>query len=428
MSENTEGDFDPFDNAAQEAQTAEATPEDVVGEVDLGGDEVDPDDLFADADFSEEETAEAIEVYESGKAYESPLDVGIKEKMWVPVRLQNVSFEEKHKPRLSSKICVAVGVGASGKRQTVVAYDKMEEAIRNGFEEKLVEMDLPYILAEANHVAPEFGQRRFPYEIEVPGLTIKTALFPERTTGRKGYKNDAGPSLRKAAGVTQPGEAVNLKTLPEIASRLEGQIVMAQVTLRTKDKPRPRLNADGSPVTVLVDLHSGAPLTVYRTEAQATSENQEPVYLLNDGSGQVWDGNPKLLVPIGGSDNVYAVRDSGEQSAPLMDLYSQTTDYLKPKFLPVPERNIEVEMQDGSIAKGQITWDTVGAITKDKTPGVPVDVFLMNGDQAGQRITAIWFGTQWNERPAPKKAGEDSGRDTDQTGGGLDEFAGAKTL
>jgi hypothetical protein len=425
MSENTEAEqFDPFDKAAQEAA---ATPEDAVGEVDLGGDEVDPDDLFADADFSEEETDEAIEVYESGETYENPLDVGIKEKMWVPVRLQNVSFEEKHKPRLSSKICVAVGVGANGNKQTVVAFDKMEEAIRNGFEEKLVEMKLPYILAEANHVAPEFGQRRFPYEIEVPGLTVKTALFPERTTGRKGYKNDSGPSLRKAAGVTQPGEAVNLKTLPEIAARLEGQIVMAQVTLRTKDKPRPRLNADGSPVTVLVDLHSGAPLTVYRTEAQATSEGEEPIYLLNDGSGQVWDGNPKLLVPYGSSDNVYAVRDGGEQSAPLMDLYSQTTDYLKSKFLPMPERNIEVEMQDGSIAKGQITYDTIGAIAKDKTPGVPVDVFLMNGDQAGQRITAIWFGTQWNERPTPKKKGEDSSGDA-EGGSGFDEFAGAKTL
>ena len=72
------------------------------------------------------------------------------------------------------------------------------------------------------------------------------------------------------------------------------------------------------------------------------------------------------------------------------------------------------------LASEGFTWGTVGAITLNKTPGVPVDILIGAGagDRTGKKITAVWLGTQWTEVPAEGDGG----------GSGLDEFAGAKNL
>jgi len=426
MSDNTE--FDPFNQPAEGAQgePADAVPGgDVLDGIDL---DTELDDLFDDADMelSEDETDEAVQVYESGSTYVNPLDVGLQDKMWVPVRITTAAFKEKHTPRLSSKVCLAVKVDPeSGKKRVYVPFEQVEAQIAAGATEVIREHELPYFICEANHVAPKYGQRRYPYEIEVPALTIKTALFKQNRSGRTGYKNEDGRSLRMAAGATQPGEAVNLKTMPVIAKRMEDKIVMAQITLSTKNKPRPRLDANNQPVTVLVNPETGAPVTVFAAQKQNDEDPQ--VYIYNDESGSFYEGNEKLLVHI--KDQVYAIADSSENSGALMEDQVQTTDYLKTKFMPVPERKIEVELYDPEadvdaepvVAKGEITWDTVGAITLNKAPGVPVDVVLGSGagKRIGQTITAVWLGTQWNEQPPKTEDGQ---------GGGLDEFASAKNL
>lgn len=407
MSDNTE--FDPFNQPAEGAadvtDAAPATSDDVLGGIDF---DAELDDLFegAELELEEDETDEQVKVYEAGNTYVNPLDVGLKDKMWVPIRITSAGFKDKHTPRLSSKVCVAVKVDpTTGKKRVFVPFDHVEAQVAAGATEVVGEYELPYFICEANHVAPEFGQRRYPYEIEVPALTIKTAFFKEQRSGRKGYKNDDGRTLRVAAGATQPGEKVNLQTMPEIAKRMEDKIVMACITLSTKTKTRPRLDANNQPISVLLDSETGAPVTVF-------SPQDGTGYILNDGSGQVWDGNEKLLVKV--DDRVYAIADKGETSGPLMEEYAQTTDYLKTKFLPVPERNVEVEMRNGETVKGEITWGTVGAIAQDKTPGVFVDVLL----RTGKTVTAVWLGTQWTE----------VAKDEDGEGGGLDEFAGAKNL
>lgn len=424
MSENNE--FDPFNqpsgDSAPAADTNDAAPAaDVLDGVDLNFD-TDLDDLFADADLdlSEDESDEAVRVYEAGDTYVNPLDVGLKDKMWVPVRINVAEFKEKHTPRLSSKVCVAVKVDQqTGKKRVYVPFDAVEAQIQAGATEVVGEYELPYFICEANHVASGFGQRRYPYEVEVPALTIKTAFFKEHRSGRKGYRNEDGRSLRMATGATQPGEAVNLSTMPGIAKRMEEKIVMAQITLSTKTKPRPRLDANNKPISILIDTDTGAPVTVFAAEKQSPEDPQ--VYLHNDETGTVYDGNEGLLVHI--KDSVYAIMDSGENSGPLMEDVTMVTDYLKTKFLPVPERKVEVELYNGDTAKGEITWDTIGAITLDKTAGVPVDIVLGSGagDRVGQTITAVWLGTQWTELPPKDK--KDGGE-----GGGLDEFAGAKNL
>jgi hypothetical protein len=420
MSDNPE--FDPFnqpEGAADDVNdaVADAVQDDVLdGEI---------DDLFdgADMELEEDETDEQVKVYEAGQTYVDPISVGLKDKMWVPVRIQVAEFKAKHSPRLSSKVCVAVKVGEDGKKRVYVPFEQVETQIAAGATEMVGEYELPYFICEANHVAPEFGQRRYPYEIEVPALTIKTAFFKEQRTGRKGYKNDDGRSLRVAAEATQPGEKVNLQTMPEIAKRMEDKVVMACITLSTKSKPRPRVDANNQPISVLLNAETGVPVTVFPMEKQEGQENEPTVYLLNDGSGQVWEGNPKLLVHV--VDKVYAIADKGETSGPLMEDVSMTTDYLKTKFLPVPERKVEVELRNGQTVQGEITWGTVGAIAQNKTPGIFVDIMLGggSGDRTGHTLTAVWLGTQWTEVVPEGSDDGDSGE-----GGGLDEFAGAKTL
>jgi hypothetical protein len=413
MSDSPE--FDPFANEGSADGVTDAIPDDVLSDVDVDSE---LDDLFADAELAmeEDESDEEVKVYEAGDTYVNPLDVGLKDKMWVPIRITSASFKEKHKPRLSAKTCVAVKVGEDGKKRVYVPFDQVEAQVAAGATEVVGEYELPYFICEANHVAPEFGQRRYPYEIEVPSLTIKTAYFREQRSGRTGYKNEDGRTLRVAAGATEPGEKVNLKTMPVIADRMQDKIVMAQITLSTKSKSRPRLDGNNQPISVLIDPDTGAPVTVFPTEKQAGQEDEPTVYLYNDGSGRVYEGSPKLLIKL--DDRLYAIADKGETSGPLMEDYSQTTDYLKTKFLPVPERKVEVEMRDGEVERGEITWGTVGAIAQSKTPGTPVDILMGSGKKAGQTITAVWLGTQWIEI-APEGEGE---------GGGLDEFAGAKNL
>lgn len=416
MSDNK--DFDPFEQPEGAAADTTATDaadlgDDVLSDVDLDGE---LDDLFAGADMEleEDETDEAVKVFEAGDTYVNPLDVGLKDKMWVPIRISVAEFKDKHTPRLSSKVCVAVKVGEDGKKRVYVPFDQVEAQLGAGAKEIIHEMELPYFICEANHVAPQFGQRRYPYEIEVPALTIKTALFKPNRSGRTGYKNEDGRSLRVAAQATEPGEKVNLQTMPVIAKRLEEKIVMAQITLSTKTKTRPRLDANNNPVTVLVDPETGGLVTVFATERQ--EGDTSTTYLLNDGSGQVWNGNEKLLVKadLDATEKIYAIVDKGENSAPLMDEYAQTTDYLKTKFQPVPERKVDVELRNGETVSGEITWDTVGAITLSLTPGVFVDVLT----RTGQTVTAVWLGTQWTEVAKEK----------DNEGGGFDEFAGASNL
>lgn len=410
MSENAQ--FDPFNQPQGAADAvADAVPEgdDILVDVDT-----DLDDLFAgaDMDLEEEETEGGVTVYESGDIYVNPLDVGLKDKMWVPIRITTSEFKEKHKPRLSSKVCVAMKVGEDGKKRVFVAFDQVEAAIQAGAEEVVTELELPYFICEANHVAPAFGQRRYPYEIEVPALTVKTALFREHRSGRKGYKNEDGRSLRLAASATEPGEKVNLKTMPVIAKRMEEAVVMAQITLSTKDKPRPRLDANNNPIMALSDPNTGTPITVVAMERQ--EGDTKTTYMMNDESGAIWEGNEKLLVGV--EEGIYAVIDTGEYSAPLMQMVSQTTDYLKTKFLPVPDRDVEVELLDGETVSGQITWDTVGAIALNKTPGVFVDILT----RTGRTVTAVWLGTQWAE--------VDNSDDKRDNGSGLDEFSGASKL
>lgn len=373
MSDETQ-QFDPWDAPADEPV--------------LDGDEGDLgdigefDDILDEVDLEEEESGEAIKARDERKTYSDPRDVGLLDKMWVPILLSEPTVDEKFVPRLSSKTCIAQKDG-----KTYVLYDQVEAMLKAGATEKIAEVPLPYFLVQANHIAPRFGRRRFNYEIEVPVFTIKTADFKPRGN-RTGSANEQGRALRTASGATTAGERVNKANMHEVAERMDGQVVMAQINVVTSKKPkfRDRLDEQGNPINVLVDPETGDPVLVVKVD-----ETGGYVY---EESGEVVEVNEALLVHY--VDRKYAIRDNSDSSDVLKEKYYPVNDYLSmwQPFQPVPEREVTVERLDGTEAQGEITWDTIGGIALGANAGAKVDVLLK---LTGEIITVVWLGTQWNE-------------------------------
>jgi hypothetical protein len=386
-------DEDPWATGATEPPAEDAAPSEF--------DEF--DDLLAE--LEEEESGEAIQVPSSARIYSNPRDVGLKDMQWVPIRILSADVDPKHVPRLSSKTCIA----KLGDKKFVL-YDAIEAAIKAGATEEQVErLPLPYFVATANHASDEF-QRRFPYEIEVPVFSVKTALFKQQANGRTGYKNESGRSLRLATGATTQGETVSKDNWDEIANRMEDTIILAQLSISQSKKARFRsvLDEQNNPVNVLLNPESGDAVTVLGLK---DDKGRITGYVLDDGNGEVWEGDEKLLFPIPGQDSVFAILDDSENAGPLQEQYFPINDYLKTTFLPLPERKVMVETLEEDEVEGEITLDTIGALAKGNSLGVHVDVFL----KTGKKVTAVWLGTQWQEVRSDK--GE---------GGGLSEYAGGK--
>jgi hypothetical protein len=185
--------------------------------------------------------------------------------------------------------------------------------------------------------------------------------------------------------------------------------VLAKVSIvqAKRDKYRDRLDAKGDKIMVLMNPATADPVIVFRHEDGSG-------YVLDDGSGQIWEGDEALLVHVEG--NRYAIRDTGDLSGPLTEAYRPFNDYINPPFLPLPERKVKVERVNGGsdeavYDEGEITLDTIGAVARGNVSGVQVDILLRTGQDAGKTITATWFGTEWVEVPKPK-ADEDSGMET----------------
>jgi len=380
--------FDPWDAPAEEpAIDLDGGDEDLaVGEF---------DDILDEIELDEEESGEAVQARDERKVYSDPRDVGLLDKMWVPIRLTSPTVDEKFVPRLSSKTCIAQKDG-----KTYVLFDQVEAMLKAGATEKIAEVPLPYFIVQANHVAPRFGRRRFDYEIEVPVFTIKTAFFKPQGN-RTGGPNEQGRALRVASGATAAGDRVNKANMHEVAERMDEQVVMAQINVVTSKKPkfRDRLDENGDRINVLVDPETGDAVLVVKVD-----ESGGYVYA---ETGEVADVNEALLVHV--LDQKYAIRDNGDSSDVLKEKYFPVNDYLSmwQPFQPVPERKVVIERLDGSEAEGEITWDTVGGIALGANAGAKVDVLLKG---TGEIVTAVWLGTQWNEVPGQS--------------GGTDEYTG----
>lgn len=369
--------------------------------------EADPfDDILAEFDLEETESGEAIRVRDdSGKKYDNPYDVGLAHGMWVPIRIQTAKVQERHVPRLSSKICVAMKDG----KLVGLKYDDVEKATKEGASEVVKEVPMPYFVCLANHASTVYGQRRYPYEIAVPVFTVKTAYFKSRNDGSTGFRNDNGRSLRLATGATTAGEVLSQKdpapegkvSMHEAARKMVDTIVLAQISIPEpkRTKQRPVRDADGRTIGVLADPNTGDAIILFRQPDKSG--------FVNTGTGEVWEGDvsEELLYEV--KDNHFAIRDGGDMSTPLMEEYTPVTDYINPPFLPLPERKVKVSRasiggDEPVYDEGEITLDTVGAIALGNAPGVRVDILLTSGENVGDIVTATWVGTEWVEKPAPK--------------------------
>lgn len=396
MSNETTKAFDPWADG-DTSPASEGIDWSGVGE----GDEF---DLLDEFDLEEVESGEEIRVRDDfTKKYDNPHDVGLMDGMWVPVRILDAKVEEKHIPRLSSKTCIAV----KGGKPVAVLYDAVEKALKEGAEEVIKEVPLPYFVCTANHAAPRFGERRFDYDIAVPVFTIKTARRNPRPGFSTGFANDNGRSLRVATGVLSTGDKLTKANMHEVAEQMVGKIVLARVSIVQSKKARTRniLDENGSPVMVQVNPETGDAITVFRPKDGSG-------YILDDGSGAIWEGDESQLFPLG--PDRCAVRSDGDDAMPLTEEYHPYVDYINPPFLPLPERKVMVERatEGGGSVEGEITLDTIGAIARGATPGVQVDVLL----RTGETVTATWLGTEWVEKPKSK----------DGEGSGMDAFVGSQ--
>lgn len=384
---------DPFAVPAEEPPAYDDVPEDAFDD--------EFEDILDGLDLEEEESGEAIQIRGAGKEYDDPAEVGLKDLMWVPIRILTSEVKDKHVPRMNKKTCVAKKDG----KVVAIRFDDVEAALRAGAEEVIGEIPLPYFVATANHAAPQFGQRRWDWEVEVPVFTVKTALFKEQKN-RTGFKNESGRSLRLATGATVARDKVTKENMHEVADRMVETIVMAQISLsKPKKKMVDVLDDEKRRVNVLCNAEDGEPVFIHKMDDGSG-------YVV-EGSGEIWEGDEGLLFPVG---DRFAIRDEGDSSNVLRVEKPQCTDYLKDKFLPVPERMVEVDMLDGSgKAKGEITLDTVGAIAVSKQPGFMVDVLMHNGASAGKTVRAVWLGTQWSQVDGKSAADEFSGS-TENTG------------
>lgn len=414
-------------NDAPEDPWADAAPEDEHGQPQeqspFDGD--DPFDEFDDIlnGLSETEDDKPVSVPSSATKYRNPYDAGLKHLQWVAIRILAMEVDPKHDPRFKTNICVAeetVTDPATGKPvlKRYLLADQIEEALGRGATEVMRDdLRLPYFVGKANHARDDI-ERSYDWDITVPVYGFKMGLNPNRqNNGKTGYASESGSSLRKATHATTVGEEVTPANRNGIAKKMVETIVLAQLNIVQSKSPKYRdvLNEEGQRISVLLDPTSGGSAVLM---ALRDGEKRITGYVKDDGSGEVWDGDTNLLVPIPGETDRFAILDQGEMSGPLQEKFYQVTDYLRDKFLPLPERAVTVTTvgkdgkPNGEVA-GEITLDTIGAIAQGATLGTYVDVFLTTG----LRVTAFWGGTKWQQVPAEKTEGEDGEKDQGGVGG-----------
>lgn len=375
------------------------------GEEPFAGEAADEFDEFDAmlADLSEEETDRPIVAPSQVRPYRDPLDAGLRHLQWVPILIEEARVDPKYTPeRFTSRVCVAEvneldeKTGKMVLRKHLLA-DKIEKALSEGGTETVREnIPMPYFLAKANHAVAGI-QRQFDWEVAVPVFTVKTAL-PQPRGSKLGYPNLSGQSLRKATGATQAGESITPANMSEVAGRMNGRIVLAQLNIvqAKRAKYRPVLDENKQPISVLMNDDGIAVLLL--------KLDDETGYVYDNENGEIWEGDTNLLVPVPGLERRYALRDSSEKSGHLQEAYYPVTDYLKDTFIEVPERNVTIATLDGEEVEGEITLETVGAIAYAPTYESRVDIVLKNGQRAGRKVTAIWVGTLWQEA-APESDG-----------------------
>jgi hypothetical protein len=392
MSDEFQDDpFNSTDNDGEGVVDADIVEEDETeeDEFDILGD----DDLEG---FSETEDGEALKAQaDSGKKYRDPTEVGLKDRQWVPVVVKEITVHKKYAPEFGGNP-VVLAKDKTGKLKYL--FNDVAAAIQDGATPMIGEYKLPYVVVKMNHVAPAYGERFFDYQADIPILPIMTKYRNDPREGQlPGYKNERGLAFRKAAEVLAEGETMTMANMEEIHLRAKGTVVMAQLNIYQKSNPiAQQVWENNKPIMVRLDPAVGGPLRVFKNEATGqyikvgTAEVVEELNDLDETAERV------LLYPLG--DGEFAILDDGPAAGRLTKMVKPWTDTLMPggqpvPFLPVPERDIQVETLDGTMMAGEITWDTIGNICPTLAPGASVDVLLQNG----RTVQAIYMKSHWVE-------------------------------
>lgn len=278
---------------------------------------------------------------------------------------------------------------------------------------------------ELDHMADCYGERNRPYLLGTPVADVVLAYKNGPRKGKLGWTKISGRRLLAASHVTKPGEEISEAMLEELAERMSGQIVMGRIRYsdpKTYTNESPRMDG-GQMVKAQVDKHGSYVKVIESGGSKVYEETGEP-----------YTGPASGLIP---NKDHYFVADSSDDGAPVMDVETTEVvfDNLHDDVAPVPfevlekvtkkitdkfvthkrsdgkvmvERYMQLTRADDTRAEGQVTWNTVGAITtKPHKPGTEVAVALL---ESGEVIQAVFSGTGWEEKG--------------DAASGLDEFKG----
>jgi hypothetical protein len=306
----------------------------------------------------------------------------------LPARVVGAKLVEAKR---ATKICIVRVKGPDGKVRIVSQPKRIEEAIKAGGTEEVVEKMIPQLEIEVVPVAPIYGERPWPYKIFVNTYTVKISW---KKGERTGFTDNGGYNFRKACGIATNGQLINAETLPQIAESMIGKYVMVQVkySKSEKDVVSPRLDDNGQPIKGLIDQHGNLVTVTKDGEAYVYTEDKTPVP----------DAVVQNLVEHNGD---YAIRDDSEDSYELQVVTKEPKIYdnLDSKAVrPVPDRNIEISRADGTDVLAEVTLDTVAFMVKCNAKGYMVDGIAINTlvqavTDGGELLTARWTGTAWME-------------------------------
>lgn len=374
-------------------------------------------DLDFDLDFDVQVTDEAYEETTGGGGftpYKMPAD-----KARIPVVIVKAEIEER-----DMRLVVARDP-ATGK--PVWKPKEVDDAVKAGATEVIVEKTLPRFKLEVEHVADIYGERSRSFLLGMPVYDMK---MPYREGGKKrkslGWNKFSGQRLIAATRVVEAGETVTKDRLEEIADAMVGKIVMAEVRYSKKKytDATDRTDESGQVIKAMIDEHGSF--------VKVAKNGEEYFYA---ETGDLYDMDTSKLIEF---NDGYVIRDWSDEAAPVKTItetertFDNLNDDVYPVFAGDPktgegERKVEVTRLDGEDIEAEVTWNTIGQLSKTPfTPGTMAQVVVKNEKGDEETITINWIGTGWVETPEPHALGlsETGELQFQSAAGGMNTFAG----
>lgn len=278
----------------------------------------------------------------------------------------------------------------------------IEAAMKQGATPKIGEFETPRFEVKAYLAATVYGDKGRPYLLSVPAMPVMIAYKDADRRRKPGWIQYAGANLLKATGVVKPGMKVTEDTLPELAEKMVGQHVMAQIRYAKKvyTDPEPVVGEGGIEIKVAVDKH-GSHIKLSKGADGAPRFTEAVSFRGADfKEGDTFPGDAEALVEHQGG---LFIRDNGEDSVALTKMVERTVffDNLADNVQAPPLRKITAVKGEEDTIEAEVTWDTVGLMVPINKSGymssgpTPVNRKVQAVAEGGELITVQWEGTFW---------------------------------